>query len=292
MLVNLCRSLGKKIPANRSAVSFGTAPHKGKFFSRVADSHAVEERKVTVDGEDINYVRVGTGDHPVLLQPGGSIWSDLKPQVEGLDRRKFTVVAWDPPGCGKSRPIHRSFAGDFVQRDAVKACKLMKALGYTRFSLIGWCLGGVTSLILAAMFPDNVRRIVTVGANAYIRPEEVELFTKLRNIRNWSEQMRAPLMAVYGEEYFQELCARHVDALLRIYETRNGDLCKESLSKIKCPTLIVQGNKDVIICPEQAIYLKEHIHGSKLKMFDEGRHDVHLQYPDVFNELATEFLTE
>ena len=43
MLVKLCRSLGKKkISANLSAVSGRTARHEGKFFSTVADSHAME----------------------------------------------------------------------------------------------------------------------------------------------------------------------------------------------------------------------------------------------------------
>ena len=294
MFVKLCRSLGKKISANLSAVSVGTAPHGGKCLSTVADSHAMEERKIIVDGTGINYVRAGTGEHPVLLLPGavGSIWTDFKPQVEGLDRRKFTIVAWDPPGYGKSRPPDRAFPDDFFERDAVQACNLMKLLGYTRFSLIGWSDGGITSLILASMFPDNVRKMVAVAANAYVTPEELEIYKKFRSIDSWSEKMREPMIAVYGEEYFRETWASWVDAVASIYEKRNGDLCKESLPKIKCPTLIVQGNKDAMVFAEHPIYLKEHIAGAKLKMFEKGAHNLHLRYPDEFNELATQFLTE
>lgn len=42
MLAKLCHFFGKKISANLTAVSFGTVPHGGKFFSTVADSHAME----------------------------------------------------------------------------------------------------------------------------------------------------------------------------------------------------------------------------------------------------------
>lgn len=255
---------------------------------------APEERKVNVGGVNINYLRVGTGEHPVLLLPGaaGSIWTDFKPQIEGLPREKFTVVAWDPPGYGKSRPPDRTFPDDFFQRDADWACNLMKTLGYEKFSLIGWSDGSITSLILAAKFADNVRKMVAVAGNAYITPEEADIYRKFRDIDAWSEKMRAPMITTYGEEYFRKIWTDWVDSVLRIYEKQHGNLCKELLPKIKCPTLIVQGAKDAMVLPEHPIYLKDHIAGAKLKIFEKGAHNLHLRYPEEFNQLATEFLTE
>lgn len=69
----------------------------------------------------------------LLLQPQtfsffflGSIWSDFTPQIQGLDKDKFTVVVWDPPGYGHSRPPERDFSPGYFQRDADLAFKLMK----------------------------------------------------------------------------------------------------------------------------------------------------------------------
>lgn len=70
------------------------------------------------------------------------------------------------------------------------------------------------------------------------------------------------MIAVYGEEYFRSTWAGWVDAVLRIYEKQNGDLCKGLLSKIKCPTLIVQGSKDPMVLAEHPIYLRDHIVGA------------------------------
>lgn len=56
----------------------------------------------------------------------GSIWSDFTPQIQGLDKDKFTVVVWDPPGYGHSRPPERDFSPGYFQRDADLAFKLMK----------------------------------------------------------------------------------------------------------------------------------------------------------------------
>ncbi|CAK9830172.1 Valacyclovir hydrolase [Anthophora retusa] len=260
----------------------------------MAQCDTPEEQKICVDGWNINYLKVGTGEHPVLLLPGalGSIWSHFKPQIEGLDKENFTIVAWDPPGYGKSRPPNRTFPDDYFQRDATIARNLMKCLGYTKFSLVGWSAGGITSLMLAAMFPENVRKMVTVAANAYITPEEARSFKQYQNIDTWAEELRQPLIALYGEEYFREMWFNAVDAILRITGKQNGDISKKYLPKIQCPTLIVHGRKDIGVAIEHATYLKEHIAGAKLEIFENGAHHLHLQYPQEFNNLVTKFLTE
>lgn len=81
-----------------------------------------------VKGQNINYVQSGDGAHKVLCFPGalGTIWSDFKPQIEGLDKTKFTVIAWDPPGYGYSRPPNRNFSTEFYKNDAVAAYDFMK----------------------------------------------------------------------------------------------------------------------------------------------------------------------
>lgn len=64
----------------------------------------------------------------MLCLPGalGSIWTDFKPQIEGLNREKFTLVVWDPPGFGKSRPPEKDFPPYFYERDADYAFEFMK----------------------------------------------------------------------------------------------------------------------------------------------------------------------
>lgn len=56
----------------------------------------------------------------------GTIWSDFKPQVEGLNHNDFTLVAWDPPGYGYSRPPERQFTTKFYENDADTAYEFMK----------------------------------------------------------------------------------------------------------------------------------------------------------------------
>ncbi|KOB68040.1 Bphl-like protein, partial [Operophtera brumata] len=95
-----------------------------------------KEAKVKVDKWDINYLKVGKGPHKVLCLPGalGTIWTDFKPQIEGFDLEKFTLVVWDPPGYGKSRPPEKDFPADFYEKDADYAYEFMKIRDITSWS--------------------------------------------------------------------------------------------------------------------------------------------------------------
>lgn len=99
-----------------------------RFIHNMALWAMFQEKKILVKGQTINYIQTGCGDHKVLCFPGalGTIWSDFKPQIDGLDKTKFTVVVWDPPGYGHSRPPDRNFCPEFYQNDAVTANDFMK----------------------------------------------------------------------------------------------------------------------------------------------------------------------
>ena len=59
----------------------------------------------------------------------GFIESDFSPQLKLL-QDEFTLVTWDPPGYGKSRPPDRDFTCSpdnlFFHRDAKNAMDLMQ----------------------------------------------------------------------------------------------------------------------------------------------------------------------
>lgn len=75
--------------------------------------------------------------------------------------------------------------------------------------------------------------------------------------------MKAPLLKIYGEVYFRNICSAWADGMRVIYEEKNGDICKGYLDKIQCPTLIIHGRKDVVVDKSHPVYLKEHIRNSE-----------------------------
>lgn len=250
-----------------------------------------QEQQINISGSTVNYIKVGNGNNSLLCFPGalGTIWSDFKPQVEKLNRDKFTVIAFDPPGCGLSRPPNRKFDINFYKTDAIFAYNLMTALGIPKFSLLGWSDGGISSIILAAMYPTAVDKLVIWGANSYVLPEDIEAFEKIRDTKKWSENARKHLIELYGEDGLQQMWSDWCDTQVQMQKA-GGNICMEYVPKVTCPTLILHGAKDPVVLPEHPNYLNAHIRESHLHIFPNGKHNIHLRYADEFNEIVTDFI--
>ncbi|XP_029165148.1 valacyclovir hydrolase-like [Nylanderia fulva] len=111
----------------------------------------------------------------------------------------------------------------------------------------------------------------------------------MRDINKWSEENKTSIIQYYGEDYFRKTVSDLVDVMLRLNEKQNGDLCKQVLSKIKCPTLIIHGGKDVMVLPEHVTYLKQNIANSRMHIMEKGGYNPHLKYFKEFNYLVTNF---
>ena len=97
-------------------------------------------------------------------------------------------------------------------------------------------------------------------------------------------------LSFFPKDGFPKLWSDFVEALMSIRKNRDGNVCKELLPDIVCPTLIIQGEKDVMVAPEHPHYLKDNIKNSKLELFPDGKHNLHLKYAKEFNEMVEEFL--
>ncbi|XP_047104783.1 valacyclovir hydrolase-like [Schistocerca piceifrons] len=189
-------------------------------------STVTKEQNVIVGEQVINYLKVGTGQHHLLLLPGalGSIWTDFKPQVEGgSGQSKYTIIAWDPPGYGHSQPPPHDFPPDFFFRDATCAAKLIEVLNINKYSLLGWSDGGITALIKAGKYPQNVKKLIVWGANAFISAEDAEIYKGIHDVSAMSERYWKPMEDLYGVKGFAELWAAWVDTMVRMQ--RGQEIC-------------------------------------------------------------------
>ena len=211
----------------------------------------------------------------------------------GRDGSGYTVVSFDPRGYGRSRPPDKSFQTHpelFLRSDARDAYEVMSALGHERFSVLGWSDGGVAGIFLAATRPDAVRNLVVWGTNAFVSDEDIECFKRIENVDNWSKKMLDPLTNVYGSlQNVQAMWSAWVASMVEIHKG-GGDMCKEELSRIRCPTLIIHGEKDALLPAEHVDYLQGHIGNVKRIDFPEGKHNVHLRFAEEFNSKVHDFL--
>jgi len=246
---------------------------------------------VTVDDQKIHFVKRGDGDHPLLFMPGalGTAMSDFSPQIEEFDGSHFTIIGWDPPGYGKSQPPARDFK-NFFRQDAKMAVKTMNNLGYDKFSLLGWSDGGITAMIAAARYPDNMKKLVVWGANAYIAKSDIDMIDAVSDVSRWSDRMRKPMEDIYGSNFpslWTAWCGAYKD-----YYDNGGDICRDDLANITAPALVIHGMKDAMVAEEHIHFLHENISSSRQVIWPEGKHNLHLKYREEFNRMVQQFLLE
>ena len=66
----------------------------------------------------------------------------------------------------------------------------------------------------------------------------------------------------------------------------------DNLKNIKNDTLIIWGDKDISYNFEQVDTLNKNIKNSRLEIFKNCSHNVHLEEPDRFNNLVNDFISE
>jgi valacyclovir hydrolase len=242
-----------------------------------------------VRGVKLYYEDHGLGQ-PLLLIAGalGTGQSDFGPQLEAVPGEGFRVIAPDPRGYGKSRPPAKEFSLDFYEQDAQDCAALMDAIGCTSYAVGGWSDGAIIGLLLTLHRPQQVAKLVIWGGNAYLTAEDIEAYEKTRFLSSWSPRMVEALRAVYGDE-LQDLWAHWCDAMKAIYHA-GGEVCRQRLHLIRCPTLILQGGKDPLVPNFHADVLHQDIAGSRLHIFPNGKHNIHQTYAQEFNRLVVEFL--
>jgi len=257
--------------------------------------------ELVVRGEALrlHYEKVGSGAETVLLLPGalGSALSDFGPQLrEGkLSADKYTLIGWDPPGYGQSRPPQRTWPTRWFERDAHAAKALLDALGVLadgkRVHLVGWSDGGNTALVLAALYPALVRSLVVFGGNAYVTAADKALYAAIADVDNWSERMRRPLEEMYGgRANLQALWTAWIGALSG-YE--GDDIVKWGLARVTAPALVVHGAKDSMVPDFHAQYIQQHLGNARpLVVWPNAKHNLHLRYADEFQQLVERFLDD
>ena len=115
------------------------------------------------DGRRFGYDEVGApaGD-PVLFVPGSGASSLNRPPAQEAARRGLRMVCVDKPGYGESTAKPGYSLKDLT--DDITG--LVDTLGWDRFAVLGFSIGGWQALALARQLPGRVTRVVTAACPA------------------------------------------------------------------------------------------------------------------------------
>lgn len=121
---------------------------------------AVSEHFGQGDGVKIFYLEAGSGPAVILLHgytQTSRMWKPLIPQLAS----KFTVIAPDLPGIGKSE-IPKN--GLDMKTSAIRIHALIASLGISKSRIVGHDIGLMVAYAYAAMYPAEVEKLVVMDA--------------------------------------------------------------------------------------------------------------------------------
>ena len=187
-----------------------------------------------------------------------------------------------------------------------------RALGLEAINIVGFSLGGMIAQQLALDHPDLVRRLILLGTAP--RGGEGLTFTELS-----SEEQTDPVAFLLGaffspseasqeagREYLKRLESRKEDrdlpvsrnsvvaqlAAIREWGTIRATDRYSTLKDITHPTLIVHGNKDIVVPPINAFILAEHLPNAQLIVYSDSSHGAQYQHAKIFLEHVELFLSD
>jgi pimeloyl-ACP methyl ester carboxylesterase len=256
---------------------------------------------IVAAGHRIAYERQGDGPSVVLLHGYVGNRRTWRRQLEELSD-EFTVVAWDAPGFGGSSDPPEGFRlADFA--DCLAA--FIDALGLGRTHVVGLSFGGALALELYHRHPTVPLTLVLASAYAgwagSLPAEVVE--QRVQQALRLAEQPPDRLVAELVPTLFTESAPREqVDEMaagmsefhpagLQITSRAIADAdLRDVLPRVRVPTLVLSGAKDVRAPVSVAEELHARIPGSKLVVMEGVGHVSNIEAAERFNAEVRAFL--
>ena len=229
---------------------------------------------------------------------GGSRQWDLQREHFGNDRRLITP---DLPGFGSNANLE---APDSIGGFAQFLMDELDRQDIHRFALLGHSMGGMIVQEMMALEPYRVAQLILYGTAATGNlPNRFETFATSRQrilddgVRLSAQRISATWFLEFEHADQYEICASiaensSLQAMLAGLNAMENWSRANKLETIKCPTLIIWGERDRTYGWEQIEYLWKSIPGCSLAIMPNCSHAAHLEKPELFNLILGDFLEQ
>lgn len=255
-----------------------------------------------VGGTEMDYIRFGTGGRCLVMLPGlgdglRSTRGTALPMavMYRLYARDFTVYAFS-----RRNALPEGFTTRDMARDQAEA---MEQLGIQKADVLGVSMGGMIAQHLAIDYPEKVGKLILTVTSAKTNPlleESIAEWTACARRNDHTALMDSNLRRIYSEDYYRKnkwmipLIGKLTkpDAYDRFLVQAEACLTHnayESLHRIKAPTLVIGGEKDVSLGGNASREIASQIPGATLRMYAQWGHGLYEEAKD-FDQVVLDFL--
>ena len=262
-------------------------------------------RKADVNGITIAFDVRGSGP-PLVLIMGYRLSSSAWPSsfIDGLSKR-FTLILFDNRGTGLS---DKPTFGYEISNMAKDVRGLLDHLEITRANILGYSMGGAIAQEFVRQFPDRVLGLVLCatmcgGPRAvYASPPVVRVMRELDGLKP-EEIARRIWEITYSPGYLENHRQLAEDQMRREIAAPTplhaADLqyqafaefdCSKALPNIQAKTLVLTGDLDRLVSPQNSKFITSLIPGASLIVIPGCGHRMMWEATDECIGFVTEFL--
>ena len=223
-----------------------------------------------VNGIKLYYETYGSGEPLIMLHGNGGSINAFRNQIPFFSQY-YQVIAVDSRLQGKSGGSPDKISYDLMASDF---CALLDQLNIKSAYVLGWSDGGIDGILMALNCPDRVKKLAASGANTV--PDTTAL--SRADIDGMKQTVANPRSSAKEKALNQMMIDQ-------------PNIAYSELGKIKCPVLIMAGDRDMIK-PEHTLKIFQSIPGASLCIFPDSHHGVCQQHPELFNETVLKFFRE
>lgn len=286
----------------------------GENIMTLHTHHTAPTQFVDANGIRFAYRRFGkTGGVPLVFNIHFTGTMDhWDPAVtDGLARDREVILFNNAGISSSSGEVPHS-----IEEMAANAAAFIKALELEQVDVLGFSMGGLIAQQLALTEPQLVRRLILVGTGPRsgesmesLTPEAQEIFSVAYDEPDhlWLRVHFSPSQEsqAAGRKFLQRFRLRSEErdpeANESVAPAQLAALAKwgvprenpfDYLKAISQPTLVVNGDNDVIIYSINSWILQQNIPNAQLIIYPDANHGSLYQYPERFVSHVTQFLDE
>jgi pimeloyl-ACP methyl ester carboxylesterase len=252
------------------------------------------------------YESHGAGE-PLVLIPGfaSGAWAWAW-QIEDLSKQ-FRVITFDPRGVSRSKISDG--AGVSLQTIAADIAVLLDELGIEKASVLGASFGGFVAQEFALSHAERLNKLIlactSFGGRNHVAPDlEILMAFASTDDLNKSERIRKFMIPAFTPEFRAE----NAEVVEQVCQLREQNVVPENVylaqlqsattfdfearaSNIKAETLVLTGDADVVVPPQNSYNLAKAIPNATLKIIKNGSHMFFIEKASEFNEIVSQFLS-
>jgi pimeloyl-ACP methyl ester carboxylesterase len=259
--------------------------------------------KARVNGVRIYYEVYGQGEPILLIMGLGGSSLAWQSQIPTFSQH-LRVIAYDNRDAGRSDKVEAEYSMADMADDAAA---LLDHLEIDSAHVYGVSMGGMIAQELALRHPGRARTLIlgcTSPCLAAMPPSEKAARDNMESAVlppreafercTWTGYSDAYLAAHKNDLWLRSQVeaglAPPLDALRRHYAVVGGFDARERVGQIRAPTLIMTGDDDPLVPPENSRFLAEHIPGVELVVFPGGRHAFNVEFEEESNSAVLDFI--